>query len=141
VRGNQDILAMFVFGGVFERHPNLKLVCAEADAGWVPHFTYRMDYAYNQHRHHVKTEKLSKAPSEYFHNNIYLSFQDDEMAFKLRNFMNIRHLMWANDFPHFDSTWPNPQAVIKAHTAGMTEQEMNWILHDNLSDCYELEAA
>ena len=32
---------MLVLGGVFERHPDLKVVCVEADAGWVPHFMYR----------------------------------------------------------------------------------------------------
>ena len=46
IRGCQDIIGMFVFGGVFERHPRLKLVCVEADAGWVPHFMYRMDHAW-----------------------------------------------------------------------------------------------
>ncbi len=51
VRGCQDIMAMFVLGGVFERHPQLKLVCVEADAGWVPHFMYRMDHAFNRHRY------------------------------------------------------------------------------------------
>jgi uncharacterized protein len=138
IRGNQDLLAMFVFGGVFERYPKLKLVCAEADAGWVPHFMYRMDYAYDHHRHHIKTEPLSQPPSEYFRRNVYLSFQDDQVAFQVRNLMNIRRLMWANDFPHFDSTWPHSQEVIARHTAGMSEQEKNWILHDNLAECYEL---
>jgi uncharacterized protein len=139
IRGNQDLLAMFVFGGVFDRHPRLKLVCAEADAGWVPHFMYRMDYAYDHHRHHIKTEPLSQPPSEYFRRNVYLSFQDDIVAFQVRNLVNIRRLMWANDFPHFDSTWPRSQEVIARHTAGMSEQEKNWILHDNLSECYGLE--
>jgi predicted TIM-barrel fold metal-dependent hydrolase len=41
IRGVQDILGVFVFGGVFERFPQLKLVVAEADAGWVPHWCYR----------------------------------------------------------------------------------------------------
>ncbi|MBF6571047.1 MAG: amidohydrolase family protein [Candidatus Binataceae bacterium] len=138
IRGNQDLLAMFVFGGVFERHPRLKLICAEADAGWIPHFMYRMDYAYDHHRHHMKTELLSKAPSDYFRNNVYISFQDDYVAFQIRNLMNIRRLMWANDFPHFDSTWPHSKEVIAKHTADMTEQEKNWILHDNLAECYGL---
>ena len=44
-RGVQDILGLFVFGGVFERHPDLHLVVAEADAGWVPHWMYRSDHA------------------------------------------------------------------------------------------------
>jgi predicted TIM-barrel fold metal-dependent hydrolase len=139
VRGNQDLLAMFVLGGVFERHPRLRLICAEADAGWAPHFTYRMDYAYKHHRHHIKTEPLSRPPSEYFHQNVYLTFQDDLMAFKLRQFSNIRRLMWANDFPHFDSTWPRSREIIQEHTAGMSEEEKNLVLHDNLAQCYGLE--
>jgi predicted TIM-barrel fold metal-dependent hydrolase len=141
VRGNQDLLAMFVLGGVFERHPRLRLICAEADAGWAPHFTYRMDYAYKHHRHHIRTEPLSKPPSEYFHHNVYLTFQDDLMAFKLRQFSNVRRLMWANDFPHFDSTWPRSQHVIDEQTADMDDKERNFVLHDNLAECYGLEGA
>ncbi|MBF6568142.1 MAG: amidohydrolase family protein [Candidatus Binataceae bacterium] len=138
IRGNQDLLAMFVFGGVFERHPKLKLICAEADAGWVPHFLYRMDYAYDHHRHHLKTEPLSKPPSEHFRDNVYVTFQDDQIAFKTRHLMNLRHLMFANDFPHFDSTWPRSREVIEEHTAGMTDEEKNLVLHDNLVECYGL---
>jgi hypothetical protein len=39
MRANQDIIGMFIFGRVFERHPKLKLVCVEADAGWAPYHT------------------------------------------------------------------------------------------------------
>jgi predicted TIM-barrel fold metal-dependent hydrolase len=42
IRGCQDILSTFIFGGVFERHPGLRVVSVEADAGWVPHYMYRM---------------------------------------------------------------------------------------------------
>jgi len=34
-----------VLAAFFERHPKLKLVCAEGDAGWMPHYMYRMDHA------------------------------------------------------------------------------------------------
>ncbi len=138
VRGNQDLIAMFVFGGVFERHPKLKLICAEADAGWVPHFMYRMDYAYKHHRHHVQTEPLSRAPSDYFRENVYVTFQDDLVALQLARMCNIRRLMWANDYPHFDSTWPHSQEVIKEQMSHLTEAERALILHDNLAACYGL---
>src|SRR3546814_4764233 len=78
VRGCQDIMAMLVFGGVFERHPGLKVVCVEADAGWVPHFMYRMDHAFNRHRYWLKPgADLTRLPSEYFADHIYVTFQDD----------------------------------------------------------------
>jgi len=50
IRGCQDIIGTLILGGVFERHPDLRVVCVEADAGWVPHYMYRMDHAYSRHR-------------------------------------------------------------------------------------------
>ena len=49
--------------------------------------------------------------------------------------------MWANDFPHTDSTWPDSQALLARHTADLGEQERDWILHDNVATLYGLEAA
>jgi predicted TIM-barrel fold metal-dependent hydrolase len=77
-------------------------------------------------------------PSEYFLNNIYLTFQDDWTAFKHRNEMNPQRLMWANDFPHSDSTWPWSQGILEEHTKDMSQQERDWILHDNVAECYNL---
>ena len=83
VRGCQDIMGMLVLGGVFERHPDLQVVCVEADAGWVPHFMYRMDHAYKRHRYWLPPgQELSRLPSEYFAENIYVTFQDDWTAFR-----------------------------------------------------------
>jgi predicted TIM-barrel fold metal-dependent hydrolase len=49
VRGLQNIIMMMILGGVFDRHPGLQVVCVESDAGWVPHFKFRMDHAYERH--------------------------------------------------------------------------------------------
>ncbi len=138
VRGCQDIMGLFVFGGVFERHPKLKVVCVEADAGWVPHYMYRMDHAYKRHRYWLTGSKLSKLPSEYFRENIYTTFQDDWVAFQMKDMCNIRRLMWANDFPHSDSTWPWSQDVLREHRKGLTDDELNLIIHDNVSELYGL---
>lgn len=138
IRGCQDIMGTFILGAVFERHPKLKLVCVEADAGWVPHYMYRMDHAYDRHRYWLTAGALSKMPSEYFREHIYVTFQDDWVAFKMKDLCNIRRLMWANDFPHSDSTWPNSQALLKQHAAHLTEEEKNFILHDNVAELYNL---
>ena len=141
IRGCQDIIGMFIFGGVFHRHPDLKLVCVEADAGWAPHYMYRMDHAYKRHRHWMKGRELDKLPSEYFRENVYMTFQDDWTAFRFRDACNVRRLMWANDFPHSDATWPWSQELLAEHTADMTEQERDWILHDNVAELYGLKVA
>lgn len=140
VRGCQDIMAMLVLGGVFERHPDLRVVCVEADAGWAPHFSYRMDHAYTRHRFWLPAgQQLSKLPSEYFAENIYVTFQDDWTAFRFADAMNWRHLLWANDFPHSDSTWPWSQELLAEHTAQLTDEQRTAILSTNVADLYGID--
>ncbi len=142
IRGNQDIMGTLIFGGVFERHPNLKVVCVEADAGWVPHYMYRMDHAYKRHRNWLAPGvELSKLPSEYFAEHIYTTFQDDWVAFKTADLMNWRRLMWANDFPHSDSTWPWSQDMLKEHGADLTPEQQKAILSDNVAELYSIDTA
>ncbi len=140
IRGNQDIIGTMIFSGVFDRFPDLKVVCVEADAGWAPHYMYRMDHAYKRHRYWMKAPPLDRMPSDYFRDNIYMTFQDDYVAFQTKDLVNPRRLMWASDFPHSDSTWPNSQAVLDEQTVGLTEDERNWICHDNVAELYGLNA-
>jgi predicted TIM-barrel fold metal-dependent hydrolase len=140
VRGCQDVMGTLVFGAVFERHPDLKIVCVEADAGWVPHYLYRMDHAYKRHRHWIQPDQeLTKLPSEYFRENIYVTFQDDWTAFAQADHMNWHRLMWANDFPHSDSTWPWSQEMLAEHTAQLSDEQEEAILCGNVADLYGID--
>jgi len=142
IRGNQDIMGMLVFGGVFDRHPDLKVVCVEADAGWVPHYMYRMDHGYLRHRHWITPGKeLEKNPSEYFADHIYTTFQDDWSAFGAAKagLLNVDRLMWANDFPHSDSTWPWSQPLLAQRVEGLTDETRDRILYRNVADLYDID--
>ncbi len=137
IRGIQDIMGTLIFGGVFERHPELKVVCVEADAGWVPHYMYRMDHAYKRHRNWLQPgTTLSKLPSEYFAEHIYVTFQDDWTAFRQADDMNWKRLMWANDFPHSDSTWPWSQEMLAKHSSSLSTEQRQAILSSNAADLY-----
>ena len=138
IRGVQNIIGLLVLGGVFDRHPKLKMVCAEGDAGWLPHYMYRMDHAYDRHGYWMEGRGLAKAPSEYIRENIYFTFQDDWTAFRNVSQVNPRRLLWANDFPHSDSTWPDSQALLAEHAADLTAQERRWIVHDNTKELFQL---
>jgi predicted TIM-barrel fold metal-dependent hydrolase len=140
IRGCQDIIGTLILGGVFERHPKLKVVCVEADAGWVPHYMYRMDHAYKRHRYWLPAgQELSKLPSEYFRENVYTTFQDDWVAFQTADLVNWRRLLWANDFPHSDSTWPDSQQVLKEQTACLTSEQRRAILCENVAALYGID--
>lgn len=140
IRSIQDIMGTLVFGGVFDRHPDLKVVCVEADAGWVPHYMYRMDHAYNRHRNWLQPGvSLRRLPSEYFAEHIYVTFQDDWTAFSQADQMNWRRLMWANDFPHSDSTWPWSQEMLVEQTGKLSAEQTEAILCGNVADLYGID--
>jgi predicted TIM-barrel fold metal-dependent hydrolase len=141
VRGCQDIMGTLVLGGVFERHPGLKVVCVEADAGWVPHYMYRLDHAYKRHRYWLPAgQELSRLPSEYFAEHIYVTFQDDWVAFKTADLLNWHRLMWANDFPHSDSTWPWSQEMLAEHAGDLSDEQRRAILSENAASLYGIDA-
>ncbi len=142
IRGCQDIMGTLILGGVFERHPELRIVCVEADAGWVPHYMYRMDHAYKRHRNWLPPgQELSRLPSEYFATNIYTTFQDDWVAFKMADLMNSERLMWANDFPHSDSTWPWSQSLLAEHSKDLSPTQAERILCRNAAELYGIDLA
>jgi predicted TIM-barrel fold metal-dependent hydrolase len=138
MRSVQDLIGTFIFGGVFDRHPKLKLVAAECDAGWIPHFMYRMDHVFERHRYSKKAVSLARLPSEYFRDNVYVTFQDDWTVFKVVHLLNHERLMWANDFPHGDATWPNSQKLLAEQTAGLAPEVKDRILRANVRELYKL---
>jgi predicted TIM-barrel fold metal-dependent hydrolase len=99
---------------------------------------YRMDHAYDRHRYWLPAGTLTRKPSEYFYDHVYTTFQDDWVAFKVSELCNVRRLLWANDFPHSDSTWPNSQALLAKHAAHLSEADRTRILHDNVAELYRL---
>ncbi|MCH8142516.1 MAG: amidohydrolase family protein, partial [Proteobacteria bacterium] len=98
------------------------------------------DQAYTRHRNWLaKGIELSRLPSEYFKDHIYTTFQDDWVAFKTVNEMNWRRLLWANDFPHSDSTWPRSQEILAEQTKTLTAEQKRGILCDNVAGLYNID--
>jgi predicted TIM-barrel fold metal-dependent hydrolase len=140
IRAVQDVVGMMVLGGVFERHPRLKLVCAEGDAGWMPHYMYRMDHAAKFNFDNGVIKGLTKLPSEYIKTNVWMTFQDDKTAFNSIDQMPYTQLLWASDFPHTDSTWPRSQQLLAEHTVHLQEYQRQAIMRDNTARLFNLPA-
>jgi predicted TIM-barrel fold metal-dependent hydrolase len=140
IRAVQDVVGLMVLGGVFERHPKLKLVVAESDAGWLPHYMYRMDHAARINAEDGVLKGLSKLPSEYIRNNVYATFQDDVTAYHTLDLFPVEHLLWASDFPHTDSTWPRSRQLIGEQAGHLDEAQHQAIFRDNTARLFNLPA-
>jgi len=136
VRGNQNIIMMMVLGGVFDRHPDLRVVMVENDAGWLPHFCFRLDHAWERHRWSLEIGSIQRKPSEYVNENVWVTFQDDWSVRHVIDAVNLERVMWATDFPHGDGTYPHSQEIADDVTEGMTPEQRHAVVYANAAALY-----
>jgi len=107
---------------LFDRHPRLRVVLAEADIGWLPWLLARADRGHERYagQNGIHTELK---PSEYFHRNVSASFIVDRVGVFTREFTGVDNLMWSSDYPHTDSTWPRSRESIDHDFAGVSEAD------------------
>jgi predicted TIM-barrel fold metal-dependent hydrolase len=104
-------VTLLAASGVLERHPSLHFVFVEVNAGWLAWTMSTTDEYYLAHAHWSKP-KLAELPSEYIRRQIHATFQNDPVAIANRSFTGLDALMWGNDYPHPESTYPRSHAVL-----------------------------
>jgi predicted TIM-barrel fold metal-dependent hydrolase len=102
---------------------------------------YRADHAMKRHRNWLGHAQLSRMPSEYFRENVSVTFQDDWVAFQTTHLVNHERLLWASDHPHSDSTFPESQRVLAEQTAHLDPDVRDDIVWRNTARLYGLETA
>jgi len=131
----EQCITRLVYGGVFERFPNLKVVSAENDVGWIPNWVHRLDHV---HSKVANARQLPMRPSEYVRRNVWATFQDDPLGPATWKFFGESNYMWASDFPHADSTFPHSLQVIRKNFADVPEEVTSKIVFANANRLYGL---
>lgn len=135
-----------IFAGVFDRFPKLRIDFAENQIGWIPHFYEQADERYERHwpwaEKLLGMPRLERLPSEYLREHCLWGFQGDRAGVELRHHMGVDHIIWASDFPHQESNWPESRKLIDRIFDGVPEEETfkmtcgNVVEFFHLQDCY-----
>ena len=130
-----------IFSGVFERFPRLTLAIVEFELAWAPHMLASMDYTYRElHEEALVRFKDGMRPSDFFHRNIVLSFQEDAIGIRLRDVIGAENMMWGSDYPHSESTFPQSRKILSEILAGVPDDEQAKIVGGNTARVYRFDA-
>ena len=137
----RETLADLIFNGVFERFPGLKIVAVEHELAWAAHFLEQMDYTYNQRPPGDDWKRFNNdmLPSDFFHRNVFLSFQESALGVRLRDVIGVDNLLWGSDYPHFESTFPRSREILGELLAGCTDEEKAKIAGGNAARVYHID--
>jgi predicted TIM-barrel fold metal-dependent hydrolase len=135
-------LCDMIFSGVFERHPRLTLAIVEFELSWAPHLLTTMEYTYRErHEEAIYRFKDGMRPSDFFHRNVVLSFQEDAIGIRLRDVIGVDNMMWGSDYPHSESTFPQSRKILAEILSGVPEDEQAKIVGGNTARVYGFDTA
>jgi predicted TIM-barrel fold metal-dependent hydrolase len=134
-------LWFLIWGGVFERHPRLKLAITESTTIWAPEAMALMDQRYSETHFAAKLgdyrSHLSMKPSDYFRRNVFLGASCmPRREVEMREAIGIGNIMWGSDYPHPEGTWPYTRAHVLENFRGIPEPDLTAILGGNAARVY-----
>lgn len=100
-------MTALVSGGVFDRHPRLRVAFLEAGVGWVPYFVERMHEHYEKRGSWIRNG-WQRDPQEYIEaGNVWVSCEPEERILPaVAEILGSDFIMYASDYPHWDGEWP-----------------------------------
>jgi predicted TIM-barrel fold metal-dependent hydrolase len=94
-----------VYEGVVERYPDLRIVVANATAGWIPHWLERTDDLYLRRPGARNPDLTRELPSDYLRVRPFFTFSGDDLLLRFPDeYVSFSHLMWSSQFPTYHAS-------------------------------------
>lgn len=131
VHSFRDMFARYIFGGILDRHPGLRVGWFEGGINWVVstlqdalHIHTSIKHSYNWN---VKHE-----PDYYWHNNMYSSFMVDPLGLEMIDRIGVDKAMWSTDYPHNESTLGYTRTSLKNVVDSVGSDRARKIVGENI---------
>jgi predicted TIM-barrel fold metal-dependent hydrolase len=123
-------IVRMILSGVLDRIPELRVYFAETNASWIPGLLYMLDDSYSIFRHWYGVD-LAMAPSEYVWRHFSFGIVRDPLALRMRELLDLDHIMWGSDFPHSVSSFPASARWLDEIFEGCPDEVRRRVLIEN----------
>ena len=135
----QTVLANdFIFGGILDRFPNLKLLCSEFEVSWIPGFMSRLDQLEDV-APRLNLPKLKMRPSEYMRTRVFHGFIDDSAAALAIPYVGADRILWGSDFPHIRSMGLDAQSTLYQQLQTFSGEDQARLVGENAAGLFDLD--
>ena len=101
----------FIFGGILDRFPKLKIIMSEYEVSWLPHWLFRMRQLQKNFMPAMHMAPIKRPIDEYM-TQVHHGLIDDPLLDEALKHVDHKTVMWVSDFPHARCTYPNTHKVI-----------------------------
>lgn len=130
-----NALVDWIFAGIPARYPDLKIVMSEAGVSWVPMVLERLQRSYrNQIAGPWPGGDLT--PVELVRRNFFFTSIEDPSGFQQLDLIGEDNVMVETDYPHFDTTWPEVQSMIRGQLVDLPAAQVRKVCFENAARVY-----
>jgi uncharacterized protein len=132
-------LTDMVYSGVFERHPDLRVLSVEHEGSWIFHLLQRLDWTYRYDRRYTALARRFPdgwLPSDYIRRNVVICFTEDEFLVQNRHVLGVGNLAWGSDYPHPESPFTHSDESLDLQFAGVPPEERRQMTAGNTARLY-----
>jgi len=105
-------LVDFLMSGKLVTFPELRLLYAESQIGWIPYALQRVDQVWEDNRGWAQTKHIPDPPSSYYYRAVTGCFINDPHGLESLDTVGIDNVTCETDYPHSDSTWPDTKKIM-----------------------------
>ena len=149
----------WIFSGLFQRYPDIKIALSEGSIGWIPWFLERSQQVLETQKHWVAKGQQYQGSAEGAHainvdtdvfkiniyedyrNHFYGCFIDDQTGLHMLDVIGEDNVMIETDYPHSDTTWPHSIKLAHERLAGLDPEVQYKILRGNAERLYRFTPA
>ncbi len=134
---NMINLGHFMYSGILDKFPNLKLLILEANSGWVPFWLNRLEkYCEGRQSVFFDDHPLKLTPQEYFLRQCAVAADADEPSIKyVVDYIGDDNIVFNTDYPHPDAPATN-EPLPNMMEQPLSEDTKRKILWDNSVKIY-----
>jgi predicted TIM-barrel fold metal-dependent hydrolase len=134
-------LGDLIWAEFWDDFPQLKFSLTEGDIGWIPYLLQRAEHVHRRHSGWTRAElpKGADGPTDVFKQHILCCFIEDPIGVRLLDQFNVDNVCWESDFPHSDSNWPHAPEALEELFAGVDDEIVNKITHENAMRHYQFD--
>jgi predicted TIM-barrel fold metal-dependent hydrolase len=128
----------FLMSGLLVQYPDLKLMYAESQIGWIPYALQRVDQVWEDNQGWARTKHIPEPPSTYYYRSVYGCFINDPHGLESLREVGVDNVTVETDYPHSDSTWPDTKEIVTKLVAGLSDDVVLKILRQNAIDLLDV---
>ena len=137
-RPAMETVASMIMHNLFGRFPNVRVCLSEQGTVWLPYILRKLDHAFLMGRG-SRFGELDRRPKEIFRENFIVAPFPEENVQRVVDEIGLEPIVFGSDFPHGEGL-AFPAEYADAQLSGMTDQQVQAIMRDNLARFLELPA-